>query len=82
VAEDHPLVIRGPWKKPFTGCADAVLAIGFRFWSGEQFGEPPTRSESARYIKAGATPTRIGLKVPAEVFTGVTRKLRIFRGEA
>jgi acetolactate synthase-1/2/3 large subunit len=35
VAEDHPLAIRGPWKKPFTGRADAVLAIGFRFWSGE-----------------------------------------------
>jgi acetolactate synthase-1/2/3 large subunit len=67
VAEDHPLAIRGPWKKPFTGRADAVLAIGFRFWSGEKFGEAPTWSESARYIQADATPTRIGLHVPAEV---------------
>src|SRR6516164_2014263 len=67
VPEDHPLAIRGPWKKPFTGRADAVLAIGFRFWSGEKFGEAPTWSESARYIQADATPTRIGLQVPAEV---------------
>src|SRR6516162_525754 len=67
VAEDHPLAIRGPWKKSFTGRADAVLAIGFRFWSGEKFGEAPTWSESARYIQADPTPTRIGLHVPAEV---------------
>src|SRR6516162_1893192 len=67
VAEDHPLAIRGPWKKSFTGRADAVLAIGFRFWSGEKFGEAPTWSESALYIQADATPARIGLQVPAEV---------------
>jgi acetolactate synthase I/II/III large subunit len=67
VPEDHPLTIRGPWKKPFTGHADAVLAIGFRFWSGEKFGEAPTWSESARYIQADATATRIGLHVPAEI---------------
>jgi acetolactate synthase I/II/III large subunit len=67
VPEDHPLAIRGPWKKPFTGGADAVLAIGFRFWSGEKFGEAPTWSQSARYIQADATPARIGLHVPAEV---------------
>src|ERR1700758_2283084 len=67
VPENHPLAIRGPWKKPFTGRADAILAIGFRFWSGEKFGESPTWSESARYIQADATPTRIGLHVPAEV---------------
>ncbi len=67
VAEDHPFAIRGPWKKPFTARADAVLAIGFRFWSGEKFGEAPTWSETARYMQADATPTRIGLHVPAEV---------------
>ena len=44
-----------------------VIAIGFRFWSGEKFGEAPTWNESARYIQADATPTRIGLHVPAEV---------------
>jgi acetolactate synthase I/II/III large subunit len=67
VAEDHPLAIRGPWKKPFTGRADGVLAIGFRFWSGEKFGDAPTWNESACYIQADATPARIGLHVPAEV---------------
>src|SRR6516162_247045 len=67
VAEDHPLAIRGAWKKSFTGRADAVLAIGFRFWSGEKFGQAPTWNENARYIQADATPMRIGLHVPAEV---------------
>jgi Thiamine pyrophosphate enzyme, central domain len=56
--------VRGRSRSPG---ADAVLAIGFRFWSGEKFGEAPTWSESARYIQADATPTRIGLHVPAEV---------------
>ena len=55
------------WKKPFTGRADVVLAIGFRFWSGEKFGEPPTWSDKARYIQVDATPNRIGLHVPAEL---------------
>ncbi|MBI2962304.1 MAG: thiamine pyrophosphate-binding protein [Deltaproteobacteria bacterium] len=67
VPEDHPLAVRGVWKKPFTGRADVVLAIGFRFWSGEKFGEPPTWSGNARYIQVDATPSRIGLHVPAEV---------------
>jgi len=67
VPEDHPLAIRGVWKKPFTGRADVVLAIGFRFWSGEKFGEPPTWSDEARYIQVDATPNRIGLHVPAEL---------------
>jgi acetolactate synthase-1/2/3 large subunit len=67
VPEDHPLAVRGVWKKPFTGRADVVLAIGFRFWSGEKFGEPPTWSDKARYIQVDATPNRIGLHVPAEV---------------
>lgn len=67
VAEDHPLAVCGPWKKPFTGRADAVLAIGFRFWSGEHFGEPPTWNDKAAYIQVDPTPTRIGWQVPAEV---------------
>jgi acetolactate synthase I/II/III large subunit len=67
VAENDPLAIRGPWKKPFTGRADVILAIGFRFWSGEKFGEAPTWNESACYIQADAAPARIGLHVPAEV---------------
>ena len=65
--EDHPLAIRGVWKKPFTGRADVVVAIGFRFWSGEKFGEPPTWNDKARYVQIDATPNRIGLHVPAEI---------------
>lgn len=65
--EDHPLAVRGVWKKPFSSRADVVLAIGFRFWSGERFGEPPTWNGDARYVQVDATPGRIGLHVPAEV---------------
>ena len=51
VSEEHPLAIRGAFKKPFTGGADVVLAIGFRFWSGEHFGQPPTWTDKAKYIQ-------------------------------
>lgn len=67
IAEDHRLAVRGAWKKPFTGRADVVLAVGFRFWSGEHFGRAPTWNEQATYIQLDATPTRIGWHVPAEV---------------
>jgi acetolactate synthase-1/2/3 large subunit len=67
VSEDHPLAIRGAWKKPFTGRADLVLAVGFRYWSGEKFGQPPTWSGKAKYIQVDPTPTRIGWHVPAEI---------------
>ncbi|HVN84929.1 MAG TPA: thiamine pyrophosphate-binding protein [Candidatus Binatia bacterium] len=67
IPEDHPLAVRGAWKKPFTGRADVVLAIGFRFWSGEHFGEPPTWNDQATYIQADPVPSRIGWQVPAEV---------------
>ncbi len=67
VSEEHPLAIRGAFKKPFTGRADAVLAIGFRFWSGERFGQPPTWSDRAKYIQVDPTPTRIGWQAAAEV---------------
>src|SRR5207244_6153785 len=36
VPEDHPLAVRGAWKKPFTGRADVVLAVGFKFWRSEE----------------------------------------------
>ena len=65
--ETHPLAVRGPWKKPFTSRADVVLAIGFRFWSGEHFGEAPTWNESATIVQVDATPSRIGWQVPASV---------------
>jgi acetolactate synthase-1/2/3 large subunit len=67
VPEDHPLAVRGVWKKAFTGRADVVLAVGFKFWSGEHFGEPPTWSEKATYIQIDSTPARIGWHVPAEL---------------
>ncbi|MEO8605548.1 MAG: thiamine pyrophosphate-binding protein [bacterium] len=67
VPEDHPLSVRGPWKKPFTSRADVVLAVGFRFWSGEHFGDAPTWNESATYIQADAAASRIGWQVPAQL---------------
>ena len=67
LAEDQPLAVQGAWKKPFTGRADLVIAVGFRFWSGEKFGQPPTWTDQATYVQIDATPTRIGWQVPAEV---------------
>jgi acetolactate synthase I/II/III large subunit len=67
VPEDHPLAIRGAFKKPFTGRTDVVLAIGFRFWSGEHFGQPPTWTDKAKYIQVDPTPTRIGWQVDCEL---------------
>ena len=54
-------------KKHFTGRADVVLAVGFRFWSGEHFGEPPTWNADATYVQIDAVPSRIGWHVPAEI---------------
>jgi acetolactate synthase-1/2/3 large subunit len=65
--EDDPLAVRGAWKKPFTGRADVILAVGFKFWSGEHFGEPPTWNAEATYIQVDAVPSRIGWHVPADV---------------
>jgi acetolactate synthase-1/2/3 large subunit len=65
--EDHPLAVRGAWKKPFTGRADVVVTVGFRFWSGEKFGQPPTWNGRAKYVQIDPTPTRLGGHVPAEV---------------
>ena len=67
VSEEHPLAIRGAFKKPFTGRADVVLTLGFRFWSGEHFGRPPTWNDKAKYIQVDPTPSRIGWQVPAEI---------------
>src|SRR5262249_3167481 len=51
LAEDQPLAVQGAWKKPFTGRADLVIAVGFRFWSGEKFGQPPTWTDKATYVQ-------------------------------
>ncbi|HLH78556.1 MAG TPA: thiamine pyrophosphate-binding protein [Candidatus Binataceae bacterium] len=67
LSEEHPLAIRGAFKKPFTGRADVVLAIGFRFWSGEHFGQPPTWTDQAKYIQVDSTPTRIGWQVAVDL---------------
>ncbi len=67
LSEEHPLAVQGAWKKPFTGRADLVIAVGFRFWSGEKFGQPPTWTDKATYVQIDATASRIGWQVPAEV---------------
>ena len=67
VSEEHPLAIRGAFKKPFTGRADVVLTLGFRFWSGEHFGRPPTWNDKAKYIQVDPSAERIGWQVPAEI---------------
>ena len=67
VPEDHPLAVRGAWKKPFTERADVVASFGFRFWSGEHFGQPPTWAATATHIQVDADPLRIGAHVGAEV---------------
>jgi acetolactate synthase-1/2/3 large subunit len=65
--EDDPLAVRGAWKKPFTGRADVILAVGFKFWSGEHFGRPPTWNADATYIQVDPVPSRIGWHVPAAI---------------
>jgi acetolactate synthase-1/2/3 large subunit len=67
LSEEHELAVRGAWKKPFTSRADVVIAVGFRFWSGEKFGQPPTWTDRATYVQVDPTPTRVGWNVPAEV---------------
>src|SRR5262249_7309643 len=44
-----------------------VLAVGFRYWSGEKFGQPPTWNHKAKYIQIDSVTTRIGGHVPADV---------------
>src|SRR5881397_3617479 len=41
--EDDRLAVRGAWKKPFTGRADLILAVGFKFWSGRRGSGRPAR---------------------------------------
>src|SRR5260370_31014491 len=67
VSEEHPLAIRGAFKKPFTGGADVVLAIGFRFRDGDHFGHKPTWTHKAKYIQVDPTATRIGWQVNADL---------------
>ncbi len=65
--EAHPLAVRGAWKKPFSGSADLVIAVGFKFWSGEKFGQPPTWTDKATYVQIDSIAERVGWHVPAEI---------------
>lgn len=67
VPESHPLAVRGAYKKPFTSSADVIVAAGFRFWSGEKFGMPPTWSMEAKWVQIDASADRVGIHVPAQV---------------
>lgn len=60
VPESHPLAVRGAFKKPFTSNADLVIAVGFKFWSGEKFGQPPTWPFGAKFVQIENNPSRIG----------------------
>ena len=66
LSEHHALAVRGAFKKPFTSHADVVLALGFKFWSGEHFGQPPAWSADATYIQVDPSPGRIGWHVAAD----------------
>jgi acetolactate synthase-1/2/3 large subunit len=65
--ETDPLAVRGAWKKPFTSRADVIVAVGFKFWSGEHFGRPPTWNADATYVQIDPVPSRVGWHVPADV---------------
>jgi len=43
-----------------------VLTLGFRFWSGEHFGRPPTWNDKAKYSPGRSTP-RVSDASPAEI---------------
>ena len=66
------IVVRGAWKKRFPWRADLILAVGFRFWSGEHFGELPTRTPTPRTCRS--TPRHRGRRhVPADIPVVATR---------
>jgi len=65
--EAHRLSVRGVWSKPFTGNADVVVAVGFKFWSGENFGRPPKWTDEATIVQIDSTADQVGSHVPADV---------------
>jgi acetolactate synthase-1/2/3 large subunit len=67
LSEDSPLAVRGAWKKQVTGSADLVIAVGFKFWSGEYFGAGPAWNPDATLIQIDAAPERIGWHLPASL---------------
>jgi acetolactate synthase-1/2/3 large subunit len=67
LSEDDPLAVRGAWKKAVLRDADLVIAVGFKFWSGEHFGAGPAWNPEARFVQVDATPSAIGRHVACEV---------------
>jgi acetolactate synthase-1/2/3 large subunit len=65
--EAHVLSVKGAWSKPLTADADLVLTFGFRFWSGEGFGEPPKWAERATYVRIDAAADRAWSNGPADL---------------
>jgi len=65
--EANRLAVRGSWKKPFTSNADVVIAVGMKFWSGENFGQPPTWTDQGVYVQIDSSAERVGWHVPAEI---------------
>jgi acetolactate synthase-1/2/3 large subunit len=57
--------VRGAWKRAVTRDADLVIAVGFKFWSGEHFGAAPAWNPDAKLIQIDAAPERIGWHRPA-----------------
>lgn len=43
------------------------MSFGFRFWSGEHFGQPPTWNRGATHVQVDSDPLRIGAHVAADV---------------
>jgi acetolactate synthase-1/2/3 large subunit len=64
VPEEHPLAVRAAYKKQLAVQCDVILAIGFRFWWGEGFGQPPSWNPETKFIQVDANPTEIGFHIP------------------
>jgi acetolactate synthase-1/2/3 large subunit len=54
-----------------------VIAVGFKFWSGEHFGEGPTWNDKAQYVQIDPSHSRIGWQVPAAVAIVADPKLAL-----
>ena len=64
VSEEHSLAVSASYKKALTGKTDVVLAVGFRFWWGEGFGQPPNWNPNTQFIQVDANQNEIGAHVP------------------
>ena len=64
VPEEHPLAVGAAYKKQLAVQCDVVIAIGFRFWWGEGFGQPPSWNPETKFIQVDANPAEIGSHIP------------------